>query len=152
MPVDPLAQFRRSPVTPAVKDTAAEAEPDDGKYRAFRAVDREPKRLSVRALGLAWVHATYSYLQYITEDAGRGRMFYIVYGFMVVEVRGRNLGPVVDALRLDNCDFIQQFDAGRWEKPGAGEPIIESIVFHHGAEKRGELLGDKQKQPKTEEV
>jgi hypothetical protein len=110
-------------------------------------VDRDQKRLSARAVGLAWVHASYSFLQYITEDAGRGRMFYIVFGFMVIEVRGRNLSPVVDAIRRDSCEFIQQFDPARWSKPkDTSKPFIDSILFHHGAEKRGSLLDGKQKQ------
>jgi hypothetical protein len=139
MSVDKLAQFRKAPIV--TEQSQAEFPEDDGSYLAFHAVDRDQKRLSARAVGVAWVHATYSFLQYITEDAGRGRMFYLVFGFMVIEVRGRNLSPVVDAIRREACTFIQQFDPGKWEKPkDASEPIIESILFHHGAEKRGEML------------
>ena len=141
MPIDPLELLRRPPV-PAESES-----PDDDQYHAFHAVDRDQKRLAARAVGVAWVHASYSFLQYITEDAGRGRMFYIIYGFMVIEVRGRNLSPVVDAIRRDACAFIQQFDPAKWGKPkDTSTPFIDSIQFHHGAEKRGEMLTGRQKQ------
>ena len=137
---DPLALFRKAPVL-----DRHDAEPplhSEDEYLAFHAVDRDQKRLSARAVGLAWVHASYSFLQYLTEDAGRGRMFYIIYGFMVIEVRGRNLSPLVDAIRRDACAFIQQFDPARWRKPkDTSLPFIDSITFHHGAEMRGALLG-----------
>jgi hypothetical protein len=145
MPPDPLALFKRTPILD--RQESEPPPPSDDEYAAFHAVDREQKRLSVRAVGLAWVHASYSFLQYVTEDAGRGRMFYIIYGFMVIEVRGRNLSPVVDAIRRDACAFIQQFDPARWRKPkDTSATIIDSIKFHHGAEMRGELLNGRQKQ------
>jgi hypothetical protein len=106
---DPMALFRKTPILEKSEPETI----DDSIYHAFHAVDREPKRLAARAVGFAWVHASYSFLQYITEDAGRGRIFYIIYGFMVIEVRGRNLSPVVDAIRRDACAFIQQFDAAK---------------------------------------
>jgi hypothetical protein len=145
MPNDPLALFKRSPILDRQKPEPPL--PGDDEYAAFHAVDRDQKRLSARAVGLAWVHASYSFLQYVTEDAGRGRMFYIIFGFMVIEVRGRNLSPVVDAIRRDACAFIQQFDSARWRKPrDTSTPFIDSITFHHGAEMRGELLNGRQKQ------
>jgi hypothetical protein len=141
MQSDPLALFRKAPVLDRQESEPLPVSGDD-EYAAFHAVDRDQKRLSARAVGLAWVHASYSFLQYVTEDAGRGRMFYIIYGFMVIEVRGRNLSPVVDAIRRDACAFIQQFDPARWPKPkDKSLPIIDSITFHHGAEMRGALLG-----------
>ena len=150
---DPLAAFRRGPAIPDQTSESPAETIDDGEYRAFHAVDRGQKSLSIRAMGTAWVRAVYSFLQYIAEDAGRGRMFYIVYGFMVVEVRGRNLIPVVNAIDSGNCVFIQQFDSGAWKKPkDTSAPFIESIQFHHGAEKRGEILTGKQKEHKAEEA
>lgn len=141
MQSDPLAVFKRTPILDRQQSEPLPLSNDD-EYLAFHAVDRDQKRLSARAVGLAWVHASYSFLQYVTEDAGRGRMFYIIYGFMVIEVRGRNLSPVVDAIRRDACAFIQQFDPARWPKPkDKSLPIIDSITFHHGAEMRGALLG-----------
>jgi hypothetical protein len=144
-PLDPLAIFKRNPIVD--RQESETAMPSDDEYVAFHAVDRDQKRLSARAVGVAWVHASYSFLQYITEDAGRGRMFYIIFGFMVMEVRGRNLSPVVDAIRRDACVFIQQFDPARWPKPkDTSLPFIDSITFHHGAEMRGSMLEGKQKQ------
>jgi hypothetical protein len=143
MPNDPLALFRKAPILERHDRQDAETPlPSDDDYLAFHAVDRDQKRLSARAVGLAWVHASYSFLQYVTEDAGRGRIFYIIFGFMVIEVRGKNLSPVVDAIRRDACAFIQQYDPARWRKPkDASIPFIDSITFHHGAEMRGALLG-----------
>lgn len=143
---DPLAAYRKGPaVSPTEKDQALVL-PDDGEYRAFHAADRDQASLKVYTNGPAWVHPRYSYLQYVAEDAGRGRRLNIIYGFMVIEVKGRNLQPVAQAISAGNCVFIQQFDSNRWKKPSdTSAAFIESIEFHHGAEKRSDMLGNHKK-------
>ena len=51
------------------------------------------------------------------------------YSFMMmVLVEGLNLQPVVMALQMGTADFIQEFDADRWQKPNDEKaPFIESI-------------------------
>jgi len=106
------------------------------EYAAFHPVDRESKRMHIRPGSAPWFYATSSYLQYIAEDAGRGRVFNLIYGFLVVEVRGRNLQPVVHAIARDCCEFIQQFDLARWKLPEPGTPVIESIICRHPKQAR----------------
>ena len=145
----PLAKYRKGGTIPPLENELATAEPlpQDDKYLAFYPVDREPRCLEVRASGAAWLHPSYSFYQYVAEDAGRGRRFDIVYGFMVVSVKGRNLHAVVQSITRHSCAWIQQYDASRWERPEPSAPIIEGITFHHGIEKRGEMLSAKSTQP-----
>jgi len=53
----------------------------------------------------------------------------LIYSFMAVEVRGRNLAPVRQAIQTDRCEFIQEFHPNEFTAPGKNEPVIESIRF-----------------------
>ena len=142
---DPLAQFRKRLDKEPAPEKSAAASPDGREvYEAFRAVDREPKRLQIRPSIQPWVRATYSYLQYIAEDNGRGTRFNLVFGFLVVVIRGRNLGNIISAIDSENCAFIEEFDPSRHSRPGPNDAMVESIVYHMDKEKRAEVLGDVQ--------
>jgi hypothetical protein len=111
-------------------------------YEAFKAVDREPKRLHIRPVIQPWVWATYSYLQYIAEDNGRGTRVNLVFGFLVVVVKGRNLGRMISAINSENCEFIEEFDALRHAPPGPDDAVIQSIQYHMDKEKRATVIED----------
>ena len=52
----------------------------------------------------------------------------LVYTVLMVLVRGRNLQKLVFAIENGMADYIQEFDAARWQKPAdASAPFIESI-------------------------
>jgi hypothetical protein len=65
--------------------------------------------------------------------------FTLLYSYMAVEVKGRNLRAVRRALQLGCCEFVQQYHESAFTKPGKGDPVIESIHFHMG-EKLDELV------------
>jgi hypothetical protein len=126
----------------------------DGRedYEPFNPVDREVKRLHIRPLSNTWFHVTNSYLQYIAEDAGRGRVFNLTFGFLVVEVRGYCLQPVIHAIARDCCEFIQQFDPAKWEMPQRGKPFIESIKCWHPKDARIGTGGERKEKRQPEEA
>lgn len=121
---DPLAQFRKKPVvvssTPPAAMATAEA------YAAFGAKDRT-ERLRIRRAMAPTRSPSYNYLLDVLYDGSFGTNFSLLYTFMVVLVRGRNLQAVVSALEAGTADFIQEFDSDRWTRPDANAPFIESI-------------------------
>lgn len=120
---DPLAQYRRKPA-PA-KGSGAERESE--AYAAFDAKDKVD-RLRIRRVMDPTRSPGYAYLLDVVYDGPYGTNFVLVYTFMMVLVRGRNLQTVIAALEGGMADFIQEFDADRWETPkDPAAPFIESI-------------------------
>ena len=79
----------------------------------------------------------HAYLLDVVYDGKYGTNFVLVYTFLMVLVRGKNLQPVVMALESGTADFIQEFDADVWQKPtDEAAPIITSIevVVKEGAD------------------
>jgi hypothetical protein len=65
--------------------------------------------------------------------------FTLLYSFMAVEVKGKNLKEVRQAIQNGRCEFIQEYHENEFLPPGKGEPVIESIRFIAG-EKLGDIL------------
>lgn len=134
------AQAPRAPGARTAAGETAETATDDAlpetvRYQAFKAVDGNLFCLSIYTNGPANAHPAYQYYQYMTED-GNGKIFDIVFAFFVVRVRGRNLAPVLHAIKSKRCVFIQQYQRrAEWPSPEPGEPLIEKIeiVYHPAA-------------------
>ena len=121
---DLLAQYRK-------KSHAApgDAVPPKGpqEYIAFDAKDRVD-RLKIRRANDPTRSPGYHYLLDVVYDGAYGTNFVLLYTYMMVMVRGRNLQPVIAALEMSTADFIQEFDADKWRKPEDEKAaIIESI-------------------------
>jgi hypothetical protein len=55
---------------------------------------------------------------------------------MLVKIRGRNLKPIVDALLLGTCEYIQEFRDDIFDKPDdAAAPFVEEIEIVTGRER-----------------
>ena len=123
---DPLEKFRKTPVEPKLTPTAA-APKEPEEYVAFDAKDNA-QRLRIRRANAPTRSPGYNYLLDIAYDGHYGTNFVLVYTFLMVLVRGRNLQTVVTALELGTVDFIQEFDPDRWRKPSDEiAPFIASI-------------------------
>lgn len=121
---DPLSQFRRR-----VPGSATEPTPPKGAddYAAFDAKDKVD-RLKIRRANDPTRSPGYAYLLDIVYDGPYGTNFVLVYTFLMVLVKGRNLQNVITALEMGTADFIQEFDADRWQVPTDSKaPFIESI-------------------------
>lgn len=121
---DPLAQFRKKPAGMAVDTTPPK---DTDAYVAFDAKD---KALCLTIFGANDPARSpqYPFLLDVVYDSSHFTNFVLVYTYLMVLVRGRNLEPVITALKMKTADFIQEFDSQRWEKPkDAKAPLIESI-------------------------
>jgi hypothetical protein len=52
----------------------------------------------------------------------------LVFTFLMVFIKGKNLQPIVSALELGTADFIREFDPATWPKPDdAQATVIENI-------------------------
>ena len=122
---DPLAQYRRKPIVSSGPASGPPTGEDD--YVAFDAKDKLD-RLRIRRAMAPTRSPGYAYLLDVVYDGPYGTNFVLVFTFMIVLVRGRNLQPVVAALESAMADFIQEFDADRWKVPTDPKaPFIESI-------------------------
>lgn len=58
--------------------------------------------------------------------------FTLLYSFMAVEIKGKNLKAVRQAIQNGRCDFIQEYNEEEFLPPPKGDPVIESIHFVAG--------------------
>ena len=121
---DPLAQYRRTPAAPG----GTQARPrETDEYVAFDGKDKV-SRLRIRRAMAPTRSPGYAYLMDVVYDGGYGTNFVLVYTFLMVLVRGKNLQALIYALENGMADFIQEFDSERWAKPAdANAAFIESI-------------------------
>ena len=121
---DPLAQFRKTS-TGSAADTTPPKSPEG--YVAFDAKDKV-ERLKIRRANAPTRSPGYNYLLDVVYDGAFGTNIVLVYTFLMVLVRGKNLQPVVMALEMGTAEFIQEFDPDRWQMPKDEKaPFIESI-------------------------
>lgn len=123
---DPLDKYRKK-ASPASPGSDAGDPTSREEYAAFGAKDKV-LRLRIRRALAPTRSPGYTYLLDVVYDGSYGTNFVLVFTFLMVLVRGRNLQPVVSALENGMADFIQEFDSDRWQKPGDDSaPVIESI-------------------------
>ena len=132
---DLLSQYRKTPPAPGGgKVPPSEAE----EYAAFGTKDKV-LRLRIRSLAEPVHSPGYNILLDVVYDGQKGTNFMLVYTVLAVLVQGKNLQNAVFAIENGKADFIQEFDADRWEKPkDANAAFIESIqikVTGSGSEK-----------------
>jgi hypothetical protein len=136
---DPLAEFRRKGTAAQTADTQSTVE-GRGAYRAFAGKDNQRKaRLDIRRRdGLA--HAVgYNFIVEICYDRREYTAIMLVLTTMLVKVKGRNLRPIVDSLKLGVCEFIQEWGAEEFDVPEDGEaPFVESIEVVSSAQRQNE--------------
>ncbi|HEX7734555.1 MAG TPA: hypothetical protein VF458_06825 [Ktedonobacteraceae bacterium] len=75
----------------------------------------------------------------IVFSADYDEVFTLIYNFLAVEIRGRNLAPVRRAIQNGRCEFIQEYHENEFLPPAKQVPVIESIRFITG-EKLDDIL------------
>ena len=53
----------------------------------------------------------------------------LFFTFTQINIRGRNLETVVQALRLRKCEYLREWHEQEYQRPANGEPVITSIEF-----------------------
>ena len=133
---DPLAAYRRRsvdasfnpqavPPQQAVQQAASGLKP----YKAFEIRERTAERLEIRRV-LGETHApSYRYLMDVAFNGQYGTELLLVYSFLIVKIKGKNLQPVTYAILEGRCSCIQDFHPNEFAPPQGNEPVIESIEF-----------------------
>jgi len=146
---DPLAQYRKTPAPPGAAP-ASGGGPDKPKdadgYVAFATKDKV-SRLRIRRAMAPTRSPGYAYLLDVVYDGSYGTNFVLVYTFLMVLVRGKNLQSLVFALESGMADYIQEFDPDKWAKPtdesAAFIETIEVVVQESGSSASGaETMGE----------
>jgi hypothetical protein len=117
---DPLAPYRRN------KTTVTEPPKEPADYVAFGGKDRV-ERLKIRFAKERTHAPSYLHLQNLSYDGEHGTSCVLIFDFMCVLIRGKNLQGLVTALENGAVDFIQEFNPDLWPKPDEKSPLIESI-------------------------
>jgi hypothetical protein len=115
---------------PAVRPSAAH----DRAYVAFEIRERADRLNIMRSAGPSRF-PNYHYLLDISFDHHLQSAFTLIYTFMIVEVTGSNLEPVVQAISSGNCERIREYHPKLHDRPGQDEPIIEKIQITAADEK-----------------
>jgi hypothetical protein len=118
--IDPLAPYRRN------KTTVTEPPKETAGYVAFGGKDRV-ERLKIQFAKERTHAPSYLHLQNLSYDGEHGTSCVLMFDFMCVLIRGKNLQGLVTALALGTVDFIQEFNPDLWPKPADNLPLIESI-------------------------
>jgi hypothetical protein len=107
------------------------------EYRAQASKDNQRRaRLDIRRRdGMA--HAVgYSFIIEVCYDRKGYTGILLVMTTMLVKIKGTGLRPIVDALKLGTCEFIQEFDPDEFEPPEGDGPFVEGIEVISAAEQR----------------
>lgn len=122
---DPLAQFRAATTKTPTKTGKKPYEPYDKKgkpcaYTEILCVSQPSQSPQSRFFLTAVFSADF-------DDA-----FTLLYSFMAVEIKGKNLKEVRQAVQNGRCEFIQEYNGDEFLPPARNEPVIESIHFVAG--------------------
>jgi hypothetical protein len=92
-------------------------------------VREHPPRLHISCATQPSHYPAYSSLLNIIHDHNFDKAFTLVYSFMLVEITGNHLGAIVHAINYGNCERINEYHAKLYDRPGANDPIIESVTI-----------------------
>jgi hypothetical protein len=128
---DPLARFRPGASRPAT----ATARPAPGALQEYKAFGTKDKLRGVKILtrhGQPSHAPMYNYLinlSFTDDDPDNCTAILITISGLLVTVTGTHLKPIVDALLLHSCEFIQEYDPARFARPAdPGAPFVDSIT------------------------
>lgn len=100
----------------------------DRTYVAFE-VREHPARIHICCATQPSTYPVYSSLLTILHDPHFDKAFTLVYTFMLVEITGHDLDAIVHAINYGNCDRINEYHPKLYDRPAAGDPIVESVTI-----------------------
>ncbi len=120
---DPFGRLRRK------QREREPADPDVDTGRSYQAFSPQDKvlRLDIRRSSGASHAPAYSYLLNIIYGRRFYTSFVLVYNFMTVTVKGKNLADVVTSILLNKCASICEFHPELFDLPEPDAPLIERI-------------------------
>ena len=138
---DPLSQLRRNQTTWTTANDKKASKTGTGKkpYEAFDSIGKPSPYTEIRCVLQPSQSPQSRFFLAAVFSADYDDALTLIYSFMAVEIRGRNLREVRQAIQNGRCEFIQEYDENKFHPPGKSEPVIESIRFIAG-EKLGDIL------------
>ncbi len=100
-------------------------DPQDKLYKAHGPKVR-PFHLKIRRPGKGKESPSYRDLLHVRSDDTETH-FEVIFRHLIVRIRGKNLGEVINAIENHVCDFILQYHDSLWPPPEPGKPVIEKI-------------------------
>jgi hypothetical protein len=137
---DPLAQFRREQ-----PKAAPPAKTGKKPYEAYDKNGRPCPYTEILCISQASQSPQFRFFLAAVFSADFDDAFTLIYSFLAVEIKGRHLKAVRQAVQSGKCEFIQEYDETIFLPPARGEPVIESIRFIAG-EKLEDILSAHQKE------
>lgn len=133
------SRFRRTPAgseAPPPPTPPATPQGQEGReaYEAFDAKDRAHAhgfdiRCTSRNGALSYL-VMYGHLSAVAYDRRSWTRIFMTANALAIEIRGRNLRPIIEAVRLRTCNFIQEYSKDEHILPEPVDttaPFIESI-------------------------
>ena len=138
---DPVSQLRREQTTWTTANDNKASNTGTGKkhYEAFDSTGKPSPYTEIRCVLQPSQSPQARFFLAAVFSADFDDAFTLLYSFMAVEVKGKNLREVRQAIQNGRCEFIQEYHENEFLPPGKSEPVIESIRFIAG-EKLGDIL------------
>jgi hypothetical protein len=132
---DPLAQYRTQGKQSTVIQQGTEKKP----YEAYDKKGKPCSYTEILCVSQPSQSPQTRFFLAAVFSADYNDAFTLLYSFVAIEIKGRNLKPVRQAIQNGRCEFIQEYHENEFSEPARGEPVIESIRFIAG-EKLGDIL------------
>lgn len=133
---DPLARFQREQLAHAISNKEEQSIREGiQNYQAFALIDKTEKitRLQIRCAKGLTHSSSYSCLLDVCYDGFHGTELILVFSFMQVKIKGKNLQALITAIEKHECAYIQNYDTQFFNPPKANDAVIESIEVMTGA-------------------
>lgn len=125
---DPLARFQKSQL---IAHEISDKKNKEGlhDYHAFTVMEKSEKvhRLQIRLASGATHSPAYSYLLDVCYDGLHGTELVLIYSFMQVKIKGKNLQSLITAIEKNDCAYLQDYNPNFFNPPKPNEAVIESI-------------------------
>ena len=134
---DPLSEFRSTKPAPA--SIVSKSRLGKRPYEAYDKKGRPCPYTEILCIAQPSQSPQSRFFMAAVFSSDYDEVLTLIYSFMAVEIRGRNLREVRRAMQNGRCEFLQEFHENEFLVPGQEEPVIESIRFIAG-EKLNDIL------------
>lgn len=136
---DPLAQFRQEQSSARAAKRNTGASTGKKSYEAYDKNGRPCPYTEILCISQPSQSPQSRFFLTAVFSADFDDAFTLLYSFMAVEIKGKHLKEVRQAVQNGRCKFIQEYNEGEFLPPARGVPVIESIRFVAG-DKMGDIL------------
>ncbi|WP_156025289.1 hypothetical protein [Thermogemmatispora carboxidivorans] len=129
---DPLSQFRSGKPAQGAGGYLRSQAGGKQPYKAYDSSGKPSPYIEIRCVTQPSQAPLSRFLMAVVFSSDFDDAFTLIYSFMAVEVKGRNLREVRLAIQQSRCEFIQEYHENEFLPPGKDAPVIESIRFITG--------------------